>query len=205
MQLASDQPSASEEQHRRRRKKSASLIRTLLLLKILRPHYNPTQNYPPRQGSDRPGQNFGRGGSSIVAMIAAAIAVAADVGAVEVGAVGPSPRWTSTGRARVAAICLPRNMLRRKAANPAVMTIAPAHGRAVTTTVVRKLRAARCPPLPESTRRHSCFPVNRSQSIAANRQWRSASSRCRARSYSSRSHSHRGTRPRASGNLRPRS
>jgi len=26
------------------------------------PHYNPTQNYPARGGSDRPGQNFGRGG-----------------------------------------------------------------------------------------------------------------------------------------------
>jgi len=26
------------------------------------PHYNPTQNYPSRGGSDRPGQNFGRGG-----------------------------------------------------------------------------------------------------------------------------------------------
>jgi Rne/Rng family ribonuclease len=26
------------------------------------PHYNPTQNYPPRGGSDRPGQNFGRSG-----------------------------------------------------------------------------------------------------------------------------------------------
>src|SRR6266403_4931041 len=25
------------------------------------PHYNPTQNYPSRGGSDRPGQNFGRG------------------------------------------------------------------------------------------------------------------------------------------------
>ncbi len=25
------------------------------------PRYNPTQNYPPRQGSDRPNQNFGRG------------------------------------------------------------------------------------------------------------------------------------------------
>ncbi len=26
------------------------------------PRYNPTQNYPARSGSDRPGQNFGRGG-----------------------------------------------------------------------------------------------------------------------------------------------
>src|SRR5229473_3452560 len=26
------------------------------------PHYNPTQNYPARGGSDRPAQNFGRGG-----------------------------------------------------------------------------------------------------------------------------------------------
>jgi Rne/Rng family ribonuclease len=26
------------------------------------PHYNPTQNYPARSGTDRPGQNFGRGG-----------------------------------------------------------------------------------------------------------------------------------------------
>jgi len=26
------------------------------------PHYNPTQNYPARTGTDRPGQNFGRGG-----------------------------------------------------------------------------------------------------------------------------------------------
>jgi len=28
------------------------------------PQYNPTRNYPPRQGNDRPGQNFGRSGSS---------------------------------------------------------------------------------------------------------------------------------------------
>ena len=64
------------------------------------------------------------------------------------------------------AICLLRNMLPRKAASPADMTIV-ADNRAVTKTGVRKLRAARRHPLPLLPKTRSFSPVNPSQNIAA--------------------------------------
>jgi len=70
---------------------------------------------------------------------------------------------------RVAAgICLPQNMLHRRAANPAATTIA-AHSRAVTTIGVRKLRAARGLLLQNLLRSRFFFRANRWQNIAASR------------------------------------
>ncbi len=93
------------------------------------PRYNPTQNYPARSGSDRPGQNFG-----IVVVIAAAVAV----GDAVVDAIAADTRRRV---AQAGAICLPQNMHRRKVASPADTRIA-AHRSAVMTIGVQKLRTA---------------------------------------------------------------
>jgi hypothetical protein len=67
---------------------------------------------------------------------------------------------------RADAICLHLNMLPRKAASPADMTIV-VDNRAVTTIGVRKLRAPRRLPRQASPRKKSFFRVNRWQNIAA--------------------------------------
>jgi len=97
------------------------------------PHYNPTQNYPSRGGSERPGQNYGRGN---------------DRG----GDRGRGGQWGRRGEedalaedarkaARAAdAISRPQNTLRRRAVNLAATTIAEA-SHAVTTTGVKTPRA----------------------------------------------------------------
>src|SRR6266568_75547 len=94
----------------------------------------------------------------IVAMIAAATAAVGD-------AVADAIVVEARRAAPADAICLPRNMLRHRAASPADMTIA-ADSHAVTTLAVRKLHAARRPPNPTSPRRRSFFQANRWQNTA---------------------------------------
>jgi hypothetical protein len=105
--------------------------------------------------------------AGIVAMIAAETG-AAIAAVVAVGdAVADVLAADALKAARAAgAICPPRNMLPRKAASPADMTIA-ADSRAVTTTVVRKLRVPRRLQRLVSPRKRSFSPVNRSQNIVA--------------------------------------
>src|SRR5881394_452801 len=87
------------------------------------PRYNPTQSYPARGANDRAGQNFGRGGDR-----------GGDRG--RGGGWGRRGGRHRGGRPQQGgpggATCLPRNMHRRKEANPADMKIA-ADSRAVTT------------------------------------------------------------------------
>jgi hypothetical protein len=91
----------------------------------------------------------------------AVIAAAAAVGVAVAGA-----RAADAHRvARERAICLPRNMPRPRAANPADMRIAAVR-RAVLTIGVRKLRVLLRLPRPMPPRTRSSFPVNHWQSIA---------------------------------------
>lgn len=103
----------------------------------------------------------------IVAMIAAgtvaAIAAVVAVGDAVADALAVDARKAAQA---VGAICLPQNMLRHKAANPAATTIVAAN-LAPTTIAALILRALRRHPLPLLPRTKSFFPANRSLNIAA--------------------------------------
>lgn len=101
----------------------------------------------------------------IVAVTAVVIAAVAGVGA----AVADDVAEAGHRVVRVAAgTCLPQNMLRRKAVNPAATTIG-AHSRAVTTIAVRRVRAAQVHLQPNLPRSRSFFRANRSPNTVASR------------------------------------